>query len=318
MTDAESGKGGSTDYHTPVLVEEVVDWLGVGPGDRIVDGTVGGGGHTRAILEAGGPSGRVLGIDRDPEAVEFARGQLNNAGDRVEIVRGNYARAPEICAEREFGPVDGFVVDAGVSSRQIDDPERGFSLREEGPLDMRMGPEAERVDRFLDRATLGQVEEVLREFGEVRNARECAGELVRARRAGELETTEDLVECVEGGAARVRRGADPVPLVFQALRIAVNDEIEHLRRAVERTPELVRSGGRAVFVSFHSLEDRVVKHGFRRLASNCVCPPDLPVCGCDAESEVEVLTRSPVRPSDREASENPRSRSARLRAARIR
>jgi len=308
----------STGYHTPVLVEEVVERLAVDGGGRFVDGTVGGGGHTEAILEAGGSSVRVLAIDRDPNAIEAAHTRLHHVRDQVDVVQGNYSRAVEICEERGFGPVDGFLVDAGVSSRQIDNPDRGFSLRREGPLDMRMGPDAERVDRFLDRATAAQVAEVLREYGDLRETERFAREMLGARRAGQLETTSDLVDVVDEGSIRARRGTDPAHLVFQALRIAVNDELDHLRRAVERVPELVCSGGHAVFISFHSLEDRIVKHGFRSLAESCVCPPDLPVCGCEAEAEVEILTSSPIRPTDAEQTENPRARSARLRAVRAR
>lgn len=317
MTEPDDIGSESQKYHTPVLVDEVVDRLAVDGGTRFVDGTVGGGGHTEAIVEAGGPSVQVLAIDRDPNAIEAARSRLRHVRDHIDIVQGNYSRAVEICEERGFGPVDGLLVDAGVSSRQLDDPERGFSLRAEGPLDMRMGPDAERVDRFLDRATAGQVAEALRDYGDLRETERFARELLEARRSGRLETTTDLVDLVDEGSIRARRGTDPAHLVFQALRIAVNDELDHLRRAVERVPELVQSGGRAVFISFHSLEDRIVKHGFRSLAESCVCPPDLPVCGCDATAEVEILTSSPVRPSEEETSENPRARSARLRAVRV-
>ncbi len=310
--------GDDETFHVPVMVDEVVDWLDCRSGGRYVDGTVGGGGHAAAILEASGPEGRVFGIDRDPEAIEAAESRLGDYGERVTLVRGNYADAPDICAEHAFGPVDGFLVDAGVSSHQVDSPDRGFSLHHEGPLDMRMGPDAERVDVFLERTTPRRLAEILREYGELEEADKLARELLLARREGRLETTAQLAEVVRGAGTYTRAGLDPATLVFQALRIAVNDELEHLQRAVERIPQVVRPGGRAVFISFHSLEDRIVKHGFRRLAEECVCPPDLPVCGCDATSEVEVLTSSPVRPSDAETEKNARARSARLRAVQVR
>lgn len=309
--------GRSSDYHTPVLVEEVVDWLAVERVTRIVDGTVGDGGHAEAILEGGGSDLHLLAIDRDPEAIDAARGRLSRFEERVEFVRGNYADAVDLCRSRGFGPVDGFLVDAGVSSRQFDDPQRGFSIRNEGPLDMRMGPEAERVDGFLDRTTEARLAEVLRDYGDLPGASRVAAGILRARREDRLETTGDLVDVVEDAAGRVRRGADPAVLVFQALRIAVNDELAHLRDAVYGVPELLEKDGRAVFISFHSLEDRIVKHGFRELARDCVCPPDLPVCGCDAEARVEVLTSDAIRPDGEEIERNPRARSARLRAARV-
>jgi 16S rRNA (cytosine1402-N4)-methyltransferase len=305
-------------FHRPVMVDEVVDWLDCRAGGRYVDGTVGGGGHAAAILEASAPEGELLGIDRDPEAISASESRLGKYGDRVTLVRGNYADASEICAERGFEPVDGLLVDAGVSSHQVDSPERGFSLRREGPLDMRMGPDAERVDVFLERTGPRRLAEILREYGELEEADKLARELLLARREGRLETTTQLAEVVRGAGTYTRAGLDPAVLVFQALRIAVNEELECLQTAVERVPQLVRPGGHAVFISFHSLEDRIVKHGFRKLARECVCPPDLPVCGCDESSEVEVLTSSPVRPADSETEENPRARSARLRAIRVR
>jgi 16S rRNA (cytosine1402-N4)-methyltransferase len=305
-------------FHIPVMVDEVVDWLDCRPGGRYVDGTVGGGGHAAAILEASAPDGQLLGIDRDPEAIDAAESRLGEYGERVTLVRDNYADASDVCAEVQFGPVDGLLVDAGVSSHQVDSPERGFSSRHEGPLDMRMGPDAERVDVFLERTTPRRLAEILREFGELEEADKLARELLSARRKGRLETTDQLAEVVRSAGTYTRAGLDPATLAFQALRIAVNDELEHLQKAVERVPQLVRSGGRAVFISFHSLEDRIVKHGFRRLAEECVCPPDLPVCGCDETSEVEVLTSSPVRPADHETERNARARSARMRAVRVR
>ena len=317
MNGQEDSKQSVESYHVPVMVDEVVDYLEVGSEGHYVDGTVGGGGHAEAILRAGEPSSRLLGIDRDPDAIDAAGERLSEFGGRAVLVRGNYARAPEICRENDFGPVDGLLVDAGVSSHQLDRADRGFSLREEGPLDMRMGPDAERAGRFLDRVSRRRLARVLRDYGELKGANSAAEALLEARRDGRLETTTDLVEVVEDAGIYARSGVHAATLVFQALRIAVNDELTHLEETVERVPEIVRPGGRAVFISFHSLEDRIVKHGFRRLATDCICPPGLPVCGCDEVAEVEVLTGSPVRPSDEEIERNPRARSARLRAVRV-
>ena len=317
MAQRNDSPDGEETYHIPVLVDEVVDWLDVEPGGRYVDGTLGGGGHSLAILKAGSPDARVLGIDRDPDAIDAAQRRLAQYGDRMLYARGNYADAPRICRERGFGPVDGLLIDAGVSSHQFDTPSRGFSFRYDGPLDMRMGPEAERVDQFLDRTTAQRLGDILKDYGELGGAHRLAGDILEARRDGELETTGDLLGVVESSSVRTRGSVEPAVLVFQALRIAVNDELRHLREAVELVPKLVRPDGRAVFISFHSLEDRIVKHGLRRLATDCVCPPDLPVCGCDETADVEVLTKSAVEPGEDEVEQNPRARSARLRAARV-
>ncbi len=308
----------ATPYHAPVLVEEVLHWLDVGEGKRFVDGTAGGGGHTEAILESSAPDGQVLALDRDPRAVEETKNRLGDAGGRLSVVAANYGETYQVLKELNWPPVDGWLIDAGVSSHQFDEPQRGFSFRAAGPLDMRMGPEVQTVAEFLDETDIDNLARVLREYGEVRRSWPLARAIVEARRAGELETTTDLAELVESRRPRHRgRGSSsihPATLVFQALRIAVNRELEFLEAAVDAIPDVVAPGGRAVFISFHSLEDRIVKHGFRRLADPCVCPPDLPRCGCGEVPVGEVLTKKPVQASDKERQENPRARSAKLRA----
>lgn len=304
----------NSDYHTPVMVDEVLRWLKVGPEKRFVDGTAGGGGHAAAILSASDPDGQLVAIDRDPEAVAEVRRRLGDAGGRLRVVRANYADTADVLARLGWSGVDGWLVDAGVSSRQIDEPQRGFSFQKEGPLDMRMGPEATTAAAFLDQTSVDELTDVLRDFGEVSGSRRLAGKILNARGDGELETTADLAELVEDDRPHRHGRIHPATLVFQALRIAVNRELDHLRRAVESIPDVVCGGGRAVFISFHSLEDRIVKHGFRRLARSCVCPPDLPRCGCDEVSYGRVLTSGPVQASEREVENNPRARSAKLRA----
>lgn len=310
----------ASSYHVPVLVREVLEWLEVADGKSFVDGTAGGGGHTEAILEASGPDGRVLAIDRDPDAVQQVKRGLGDFGERLTVRRANYAATRRVLNEERWEKVDGWLVDAGVSSHQLEQRDRGFSFQYDGPLDMRMGPEAQTVGELLDAAEVDELADVLRTYGEVKGSRRLAEAIVDARRQGTLETTRDLAELVEnkrGKGPRRPGGIHPATLVFQALRIAVNRELEHLQRAVEQIPSVVQSGGRAVFISFHSLEDRIVKHGFRNLANSCVCPPDLPVCGCDAVSEGEVLTRGPVEASSEECRKNRRARSAKLRAFRV-
>ena len=309
----------ATTYHTPVLVEEVLEYLAVESGRCYVDATAGGGGHTEALLAASEPDGEVIAVDRDPEAVEQVRDRLGG-DDRLTVERANYSELPEVLRRLGNPPVDGLLIDAGVSSHQLDEARRGFSLRREGPLDMRMGPEAPTVAEYLDDVDVDELAGVLGDFGEISGSHRLARVLLEARAEGELETTTDLADLVEdrrGTPPWKKSSIHPATLVFQALRIAVNRELEHLADAVELIPEVVAGGGRAVIISFHSLEDRIVKHGFRRLAEPCVCPPDLPRCGCGAESFGEVLTKGPVMASDDEVESNPRSRSAKLRAFRL-
>lgn len=304
-------------YHEPVMVEEVLDALGVESGGAWVDATVGGGGHAAAVLEASSPDGRLLGIDRDPEAIEEASERLDRFGERVELERGNYGQVESFVEEHFEGPVDGLLVDAGVSSRQLDDPSRGFSHDAEGPLDMRMGPDAIDAGTFLDRVGAERLAEILREYGELKSARRIARCVVDARASGELESTSDLAEVARRADTGTRRGVDPATLVFQAIRIEINGELDHLERLLGQIPSVVARGGRVAVISFHSLEDRLVKRTFRELASDCVCPPDLPVCGCDATREVEILEPGLRRPDDDEIERNPRASSARLRAVEV-
>lgn len=312
----------ASEYHVPVLVREVLEQLVVVPGGRYVDGTLGGGGHTAAILEASGPKGRVLAIDRDAEAIAEARSRLGDLAERVTFVQGNYSQAAEYVEAHGFGRVDGFLVDAGISSHQIDTAERGFSFSRPGPLDMRMGEDVPTLKEYLETVSHGELASALRRYGEIRSASRVATAILNGMSAGTLKTTADLRECVAevvgGGAGSGRRTTiDPATLVFQGLRIAVNRELEHLETAVASVPDVVRSGGRAVFISFHSLEDRIVKLGFRDLATACVCPPRLPGCVCDGRSEVKVLTSKPQMAQPDELDANPRSRSARLRACQV-
>lgn len=312
----------ATEYHAPIMVDEVTRYLRVRPGARFIDGTAGGGGHSAAILDAGAPSARLLSIDRDPNAIAQVRARLADAGERSQVVQGNYGDVERLGAENDFLPADGFLVDAGVSSHQLDDAERGFSFRRAGPLDMRMGPDAPSLADYLAQVEPGELMRVLRVYGEIRSAKRVALAILEASDAGKLHTTVDLTAVVEdtiGGGARGgnRTKIHPATLVFQGLRIAINRELDTLEAAVRAIPNIVKPGGRAVFISFHSLEDRIVKHGFRELANDCVCPPDFPVCGCDEQALVKVLTSRAVRTSDAELDQNPRARSARLRAVEV-
>lgn len=308
----------ATAYHAPVLVAEVLDALAVKPGGTWLDGTLGGGGHTEAILDATAPDGRVVSIDRDPEAVAVATERLATYGARWTPVLGNYADAREHLDVLGIDRVDGWLVDAGVSSHQLDDADRGFSFRNAGPIDMRMGQDAPTAAEWLETVDADELGQVIADYGEMKGSFRVARAIVEARDAGKLQTTRDLATVVEDSAPRGRKtDIHPATLVFQAIRIAVNDELGGLRRAVAAIPDVVRPGGRAVFISFHSLEDRIVKHGFRELEADCVCPPGLPRCACDAEQRIESVTRRPVTASKKEEERNPRARSAKLRAATV-
>ena len=308
--------------HTPVLLDEALRHLAVREGGLYVDCTAGAGGHSAAIAEAMGADGRLLCIDQDGEALEFARARLAPYGRRVSFVRGNFRDLDAIAADEGFADVDGVLMDLGVSSIQLDTPERGFAFGLEGPLDMRMdqssdGMTAADIVNTWDERSLASL---FREQGEVRGARRIARAVLAAR---PLRSTWDLAKAVEqvAGGARDRTQLHPATKVFLALRIRVNGELDSLGTALPLARGLLgfgssREGGRLVTIAFHSLEDRIVKQFIARESRDCVCPPRLPECRCDHRATLAPLTRRAVRPSEAEVERNPRARSAVLRAAR--
>ena len=295
--------------HVPVMVREVLAALNVRPGGRYVDGTVGGGSHARAIMEAAVPGGSLVGIDRDPQALAAARRELERFGADVRLVEGDFAELGPICDELAFAPVDGVLLDLGLSSLQLEDGERGFSFQREGPLDMRFSPQqeltaAEIVNEYAEEA----LAEVLSRYGEQPRARRIARRIVERR---PLRTTTELAKVVEEAVGtRARRLTHPATRTFQALRIAVNQEA-----ALPQAYGLLGDLGRLVVLSYHSLEDRLVKAFIRRESRDCLCPPRQPVCTCDHKAGLRPVSRGADRPSPEEVARNPRSRSARLRAA---
>ncbi len=309
--------------HEPVMLHEIVEALGVHPGGRYVDATLGLGGHSSAIAAAAQPGGRLLGIDRDPNAIRIASERLSSYGDAVVIARGEFADIASICDEHGFRLVDGILFDLGVSSMQLDMPGRGFSFMRDEPLDMRMDPEggmtAADIVNTYDEARLAAL---IWEYGEERNSRRIARAIV-ARRP--LHTTSALANLVEGvarhapggrsGGGRGPERIHPATRTFQALRIAVNGEIEQIERALVDAEGLLRPSGRIAVISFHSLEDRAVKTFFRDRARDCICPPRQPVCTCDHRATLREISRKITRPTDAEVARNPRARSARLRVA---
>jgi 16S rRNA (cytosine1402-N4)-methyltransferase len=302
------------EYHRPVMADETVGLFGPVPPGVVVDATFGGGGHARRLLEALSSDHRVFGIDRDPEAVARA----SDEGGRLQVVRGNFADLAGILEESAVTAPVGVLFDFGVSSQHLDDPARGFSYRHRGPLDMRMDSDQELTAgdlvNGLDVTELGKI---IREFGEDPMASRIAAAIVRARPiADTTELAEVIAAAVPPSRSREtgRRRLHPARRTFQALRIAVNRELEAVEAGVDQALDVVAPQGRVVAISYHSLEDRIVKRRFVTAVSGCVCPPDLPVCGCGASPEYRSLTRGALKPSQSEALENPRARSARLRA----
>ncbi len=303
--------------HKPVLAAEAIFWLNCSPGGVYIDCTLGGGGHARAILEKILPGGYLVGIDRDPAALDAARRHLAPFKESVSIVQGNFRDLNSIIAPLKLEKIDGIIFDFGVSSFQLESPARGFSYQLDGPLDMRMDPQQEKkASHLVNGLSEEKLTHIIRQYGEERWAARIAQFIVKARRSKPLETTAELVEVIKAAIpAGVRRGGPhPARRTFQALRIAVNDELDSISQALKAAVGVLSPGGRVCAISFHSLEDRIVKQTFRDLARECICPPEFPVCVCEQEPQLEILTRRPVRPSIGELQENPRARSAKLRA----
>jgi len=302
--------------HLPVLVEAVVRWLAPQPGAALFDGTLGGGGHSRALLTAAGGRGRLLAVDRDPAAWE--RSGLEDAFPEAEV-RFLHTRFETALAELVAGrlggrPFDALLLDLGPSSDQLDDPRRGLSFQVDGPLDMRLDPTTgEPASAWLDRQDEASLSRVLREFGEIPDARRLARRILAAR---PIVTTTALARlCPARRPGRGGRRHHPATLVFQAIRIAVNGELERLAAAVDDGVRCLAVGGRIAVIAFHSLEDRIVKQALHRLAAPCLCPRDLPACACGRRPVVTLLTRRGVVATEVERDANPRARSARLRVA---
>jgi 16S rRNA (cytosine1402-N4)-methyltransferase len=298
--------------HESVLGREIVEALRPAPGKLLLDGTLGAGGHSLLLLEGGA---RVIGIDKDPRALAAARARLARFGEAFRAVRADFRDAKNVLDALGLASVDGALVDLGVSSPQLDLAERGFSFSRPGPLDMRMSGEGEPLADLLRRIDERELARILREYGEEPFARPIARAVKRAVDAGEPLDTARLAEVVSAAIPRKAwpRKIHPATRTFQALRIAVNDELGALASWLEALPSVLAPGGRAAAISFHSLEDRMVKEKFRALTQACTCPPDLPVCACGAKAGFAPVTRKPVVAGEAEVAANPRARSAKLR-----
>ncbi len=301
--------------HKPVLCAQVLEALQPPEGGVLVDATVGLGGHAHALLDRF-PSLRVLGLDIDPEALAIARRRLEKFGDRASLVNASYWQIAEVARAHGVRAADGVLFDLGVSSLQLDNPARGFSFRSDAPLDMRFGPGGTDAAQVLAEADEEELVRMLRDLGEEPRARRVARAIVRARTKQPIHTTGELRRVVLSALGPARRRIDPATRTFQALRIATNRELEGISPAIEQSARLLRPGGRLAVIAFHSLEDRIVKRTLRHLSGRCVCPPGSFGCTCQPERLLEVLTPHPVTPTDVEVADNPRARSARLRAAR--
>ena len=305
--------------HIPVMLEQVLAFLQPCLGGDILDGTLGGGGHAAALLEAGRGRGRLLGLDRDPSALLVAQQQLAPFVGQHVLLQANFSQAAAVLRELGWAGVDGILLDLGFSSLQVEDGERGFSFLRPGPLDMRMDQNGGRsAADIVNASSEEELHRTLREYGEERAARAIARAILRERAREPITTTTSLVKIIERSVRRPARHQRPrlhvATQTFQALRIAVNQELRHLALFLQEGYTLLRPGGRMVVLSYHSLEDRLVKTAFRRWASACICPPQLQVCACDWEPQVRVLTPKPLTPTSQEVMENTRARSACLRA----
>lgn len=301
--------------HIPVLLQEVVQLLQPQPGQAIIDGTVGAGGHAAAILEATAPNGRLLAFDKDTAAIAFARQQLKKFGDRVTFIQASYAEMGQLAPAHHFTAVDGILLDLGLSSRQLDDSQRGFSFMREGPLDMRFNAtRGVTAADLVNNLTAAELADIFWQYGEERHSRRLAKAIVARRQQQPFTTTTDLASFIEA-QGRGRQRIHPATRIFQALRIAVNDELATVEKGIETAVSLLKPGGRLAVISFHSLEDRIVKHYFREQSKDCICPPSQPVCTCTVQARLRLVTRKAVVAAPAEVAINPRSRSARLRAA---
>lgn len=301
--------------HIPVLLTEVLEGLNVRSGGYYLDATVGGGGHAAAILTASAPDGRLLGLDRDPEAVARTAAKLQPLGHRVNVVQASYVRLGEIIKRENFPMLDGILFDLGFSSWQIDAPERGFTFRAGGPLDMRFDPAGDdpTAADLINGLTEPELTDVLRRYGEEPRSRRIARAIVTARPIRDTTHLADVIVAAVGRSRQER--IHPATRTFQALRIAVNHELEAIEQALPQALAALRPGGRLAVIAFHSLEDRVIKQFLKQEARGCSCPPSAPVCTCGREPTVTIVTRKPIIPSAEEIDVNPRSRSAKLRVA---
>ncbi|GAB4560515.1 MAG: 16S rRNA (cytosine(1402)-N(4))-methyltransferase RsmH [Anaerolineae bacterium] len=301
--------------HVPVLLKEVLEGLQLAPGDHIIDGTIGGGGHAAAMLQAISPDGRLLGLDADPKAIARCqhRFQEEIAAGRVVLVHASFEQIGEVARDHGFDQVAGILLDLGLSSDQLAEAERGFSFQTAAPLDMRFDPSrGVPASVYVNEWPEQDLADLIYQYGEERRSRRIARAIVRAR---PIRDTAHLAQVISQAVGGPRGRIHPATRTFQALRIAVNRELDVLEAALPQAVQLLKPGGRLAVISFHSLEDRIVKRFFQQEASDCICPPEAPICTCGHRATVRIITRRPIQPGPDEITRNPRSRSAKLRIA---
>lgn len=303
--------------HIPVLLKETVDLLAPKAGGVYVDGTLGAGGHAAEVLGRSGPDGMLIGLDQDAEAIERCKANLSAFGKRVSIHQRNFREIPEVLSELGISAVDGVLLDLGVSTYHLKTAERGFSFAQDGPLDMRMDKsKSQTAEDLVNTLPLRELMKLLYEYGEEKKAGAIARAIEKARSRGRITSTVQLADIVSSVFPPYpARRIHPATLTFQALRIMVNDELGALQEGLQKIIPILKPGGRLAVITFHSLEDRIVKQTFVEEAKACICPPKIPVCRCGKKPQVEVLTRKPVKPGPEEVERNPAARSAKLRAA---
>ena len=299
--------------HKPVLYQEVLEVLNPVPGGLYVDGTVGAGGHSRGILERSAPDGKLIGFDKDPEALALAEINLAEFSDRALLIHSSYHELVSHLNNRNWHTVDGILIDLGLSSMQLDSPERGFSFRFDAPLDMRFDPDQSfSASDLVNEYTREELAEIIFKYGEEKFSRRIAKAIIENR---PLATTKELAELIKRVVPHTRSKIHPATRTFQALRIVVNNELEALEAFLPAALEVLKPGGRLAVIAFHSLEDRIVKKYFRQESKDCICPPEIPICVCEHKARIKEIARRPIRPEDPEIEVNPRARSAKLRAA---
>lgn len=304
--------------HYSVLLAECIDALDIKPNGIYVDGTAGGGGHSYEIAKRLGEGGRLIAIDQDEDAIAAATARLSEFSDRVTVVRNNFSNLADVCAELGIDKIDGFLIDAGVSSFQLDCAERGFAYSADAPLDMRMDKRNSLTAKtVVNEYSEAELKKILFEYGEERFSPNIAAAIVRARQSAPIETTSQLSDIIRGAIPAFARegGHHPAKRSFQAIRIEVNRELDVIEPAIRAAERLMSRGGRIAVITFHSLEDRIVKQTFADLASGCTCPRSFPICVCGKRPSVRTVNKKPILPSAKELEENPRSRSAKLRVA---
>ena len=313
-----------TYFHIPVLLNEVVEIINPKQGENLIDGTIGGGGHAEAILEKTSPDGKLLGIDLDDEAIIASKRKLEKYSKRIILAKGNFTDFAEFEKEYNFSPINIFFLDLGISSRQLNNEALGISFLKNAPLDMRMGGYNYRTDNkktaedVINNFSEEKIVSILKNYGEERYAKNIASEIIKERKIKRIVNTQQLVEIIsEAVPGRYKnQRIHFATRTFQALRIAVNSELENLEAVLPQVLENMEVGGRIAVISFHSLEDRIVKRFFQKESKDCICNPEVPVCVCGHKKRLEVITKKPITASKEEVSRNPRSRSAKLRVAR--